>query len=69
MDDPNIGLTVFLLKPDQVAAFEKKLLGPNQEIIPLSDPLEGNFLPFTAVGGEPRWVPTAQLPPCCRSTW
>jgi len=28
MNDQKIGLTVFLIKPDQVSAVEKKLLGP-----------------------------------------
>jgi len=60
MDDQKIGLTIFLLKPDQVAAFEKKLLGSTQEAIPLTDPLDGVFIPLASFGGEPRWVPAVR---------
>ena len=58
MDDRKIGLTIFLLKEDQVAAFQKKLLEPNQEaLIPLSSPWEGVFLPVPSASGNlPVWV-------------
>jgi uncharacterized protein (TIGR04141 family) len=57
MDDRKIGLTIFLLKEDRVAAFEKKLLGTSQSAIPLGDPFDGRFLPFPSVDGNlPAWV-------------
>jgi uncharacterized protein (TIGR04141 family) len=57
MDDHKIGLTIFLLKEKQVAAFEGKLLGQNQLAIPLSEPFDGVFLPFPpSNGSQPSWV-------------
>ncbi len=60
MADHTIGLTVFLLKADQIADFEEKVLGPDQEMIPLAQPLDGVFVPFTAAGREPPWVPAVR---------
>jgi hypothetical protein len=57
MDDRKISLTVFLLKKDRIAEFEKKLFGTNQAAISLSEPLNGRFLPFPSVDGNPPvWV-------------
>ncbi len=56
MEDQKIGLTIFLLRPDQVAAFEKELLGAGQGVLPLAEPLDGVFLPLPSGSGEPRWV-------------
>lgn len=56
MSDQKIGLTVFLIKPDQVAPLEKALLTPGTGGIPLSAPLDGAFLPLASVGTEPKWV-------------
>jgi len=57
MDDRKIGLTIFLLKEDRVALFEKKLLETSQSAISLNEPLEGRFLPFPSVDGSPpAWV-------------
>jgi uncharacterized protein (TIGR04141 family) len=60
MSDQKIGLTVFLIKPDQVSAFEKKLLGPGVGAIPVSPPLDGVFAPLASVGAEPPWVSAVQ---------
>jgi uncharacterized protein (TIGR04141 family) len=60
MSDQKLGLTVFLIKPDQVSALEKKLLGPGVRAIPVSPPLDGLFVPLSSVGAEPRWVPEVQ---------
>ncbi len=57
MAEEKIGLTVFLLKAEKVAALEKALLGPGKVIIPLRAPLSGVFLPFPAnEENEPSWV-------------
>lgn len=57
MDDRKIGLTIFLLKEDRVAAFEKKLLETSRSAISLNEPLDGRFLPFPSVDGNPpAWV-------------
>jgi uncharacterized protein (TIGR04141 family) len=56
MNDAKIGLTVFLVKPDQVAALEKELLGPDQIQIALREPLEGIFAPMLSSEDEPPWV-------------
>src|SRR6516225_2810611 len=50
-----IGLTVYLLKPDQVAAFEADLK-PGREVRPLAEPLDGEFIPLPSAVGEPSWV-------------
>jgi uncharacterized protein (TIGR04141 family) len=55
MDDPKIGLTFFLLKQDQVTAFENKLMSPGHGALQLAEPLEGFFLPLAPAKGEPRW--------------
>jgi uncharacterized protein (TIGR04141 family) len=60
MSDHKIGLTVFLLKPDQIAAFEKQVLGLGQTQIRLSQPLDGVFVPLSSVGSEPLWVPAVR---------
>lgn len=57
MADRKIGLTIFLLKQDQVGNVQKKLLGSSNVGIPLSSPLTGIFLPFPANNGNiPDWV-------------
>ena len=53
-----LGLTVFLLKKDQVDDFTKTLVKPQEWQVPLSPPLTGLFLPFSSPLGEPEWVST-----------
>ncbi len=60
MSDHKIGLTVFLIKPDQVAALEKALLTPGAGSIPLTAPLDGAFVPLASFGAEPKWVGAVQ---------
>src|SRR5258708_26950345 len=60
MNHHKIGLTVFLIKPDQFAALEKALLIPGADSIPLSAPLDGVFVPLASFGAEPKWVGAVQ---------
>jgi uncharacterized protein (TIGR04141 family) len=60
MNDPKIGLTVFLIKPSRAAALEKSLIGPAVNPIPLSAPLDGVFVPMAPIGTEPKWVEAVQ---------
>jgi uncharacterized protein (TIGR04141 family) len=64
--EPNIGeannekkvhLSVYLLVPDQVEAFEREVLRADAEIILLNEPLNGVFVPIEPEGKEPPWVP------------
>ena len=54
------GLIIFLLKPEQVAAFEKETLDASATGIPLLSPLEGTFLPIPAAVREPAWLPAVR---------
>ncbi len=47
---------MFLLRPDQVGAFETRLLGPGRDVLPFAAPLDGVFLPLLSAPVEPRWV-------------
>jgi uncharacterized protein (TIGR04141 family) len=60
MTDSKIGLTVFLIRPDQVPALEKALLTPAVGSIPLRAPLDGTFVPLASFGAEPKWVGAVQ---------
>jgi uncharacterized protein (TIGR04141 family) len=60
MNDQKIGLTVFLIKPGQVATLEKALLASGPGSIPLTAPLEGVFVPLSSIGAEPNWVGAVQ---------
>ncbi len=51
-----IGLTIYLLKPDQVRAFEQAVVDGHPEAILLNDPLNGVFLPIEPDASEPPWV-------------
>ena len=55
MVDTKIGLTIYLLKPDKVAAFEGELK-PGRDARPLAQPLDGEFIPLPSAIGEPSWV-------------
>ena len=55
MVDTKIGLTIYLLKPDMVAAFESELK-PGRDVRPLAPPLDGEFIPLPSAIGEPSWV-------------
>ena len=55
MVDAKIGLTIYLLKPDKVAAFEDELK-PGRDVRPLAEPLDGEFIPLPSAVGEPSWV-------------
>jgi uncharacterized protein (TIGR04141 family) len=53
-EQTKIGLTIFLVKPDQVDGFERKHL--NSGGVPLAAPFDGFFVPLTSRGQEPSWV-------------
>jgi hypothetical protein len=53
--DTKLGLTIYLLKPDQVAAFEADVK-PGRDVRPLAEPLDGEFIPLPSAIGEPAWV-------------
>jgi len=59
MSDQKVGLTVFLIKPDQVLALEKALAS-GMDSIPLTAPLDGVFVHFAPIGAEPKWVEAVQ---------
>jgi len=54
-DEPRLSLSVFLLRPDQVAVFESAILA-GREVLPLAPPLDGIFLPLPSTPTEPRWL-------------
>ena len=54
-DGPKIGLSVYLLKADRIAAFEAEIKR-GREVRPLAPPLNGEFIIFPAESKEPRWV-------------
>lgn len=56
MADAKIGLTIHLLKQDQVAGFDDALKTGNPNIRPLAAPLDGEFIPLPSQPGEPPWV-------------
>jgi len=56
MQDEPIGLTAFLLRQDQVAAFDKQFPPTAAGALPLAAPLQGYFLPLPSAGSIPRWV-------------
>ena len=53
MVDAKIGLTIYLLKPDKVAAFEDELK-PGRDVRPLAEPLDGEFIPLPSAVGDLR---------------
>lgn len=57
MNHHKIGLTVFLIKPDQVAALEIALLTLGAGSIPLTAPLDGVFVPLASFwrGAQVGW--------------
>lgn len=54
-DEPRLGLSIFLLRRDQVAACEAKVIA-GRDVLALAAPLDGVFLPLTSTPAEPRWV-------------
>jgi uncharacterized protein (TIGR04141 family) len=56
MAGSSIGLTVFLLKADQSAAFETRFPASHPAAMPLRTPLQGYFIPLPSVGKAPIWV-------------
>jgi len=60
MSDHKIGLTVFLIKPTEIAALEKALLALGVDSIPLTGTLNGVFVPLASFGVEPKWVGAVQ---------
>ena len=58
MNDCKIGLTIFLLREDRITSFREELLEPHAaSSIPVSEPLEGTFIPFpSAKDRQPDWV-------------
>jgi uncharacterized protein (TIGR04141 family) len=53
--DAKLGLTIYLLKPDQVAGFEADIK-PGRDVRPLAALLDGEFIPLQSAIGEPAWV-------------
>ncbi len=56
MADAKIGLTVFLIRDDQVAKFEKAVAGWGETPLALAPPLDGFFLPLPSTPSQPSWV-------------
>jgi uncharacterized protein (TIGR04141 family) len=56
MPADSIGLTVFLLKVDQVSAFAKRFPPNAPDAIPLAGGIEGRFIPLPGSPSTPRWV-------------
>jgi uncharacterized protein (TIGR04141 family) len=65
-NEAKIGLTFYLLKPDMVATFQTKVK-EGRVVLPLAEPLEGEFIVFPPSAGEPAWVDVVrsalQVPP------
>jgi hypothetical protein len=55
MENQKIGLTVYLLRPDKVAAFDGELKNAGTDVRPLAA-LDGEFVPLPSAVGEPPWV-------------
>src|SRR5260370_22931289 len=53
--DTKIGLTIYLLKPEKVAAFDGELK-PGRDVRPLSPPLDAELIPLPSAIVEPPWV-------------
>jgi uncharacterized protein (TIGR04141 family) len=56
MENEKISLSIYLLKPDKVAAFEDDLKKPGINVRALAEPLDGEFIPLPSAEGEPPWV-------------
>ncbi len=54
-DGAKIGLTVYLLKPDKVEAFQHEVMR-NREVRRLAEPLDGEFIMFPSTSRQPAWV-------------
>ncbi len=54
MNDQKLPLTIYLIKPDRVAAFEKEM--SSQSRFDLAPPLDGYVLSFPPSAGEPAWA-------------
>src|SRR5690349_20355120 len=54
MSDQKLPLTIYLIKPDRVAAFEKDL--SVHTTFTLAAPLDGYVLSFPPSSGEPPWA-------------
>ncbi len=54
MAEAKIGLTIYLLKPDRVPAFDSELR-QGSNVRPLAAPLDGDFIQLPSAGGEPTW--------------
>jgi uncharacterized protein (TIGR04141 family) len=54
MSDEKLPLTIYLIKPDRVAAFEKEISA--QSTFDLAAPLDGYVLSFPPSSGEPSWA-------------
>ncbi|HEV2379016.1 MAG TPA: TIGR04141 family sporadically distributed protein [Terriglobia bacterium] len=55
MEEAKTRLTIYLIRPDQVGAFEEEHKKPGGDIRALVD-LDGEFLPFPSAASEPPWV-------------
>ncbi len=56
MVDQKLPLSIYLLRADRVEAFERKLLGVGQAILPLIEPFDGFVLPLRNRETTPEWV-------------
>ncbi len=57
-EQPKIGLTIYLLKPEMVTNFEK--LKEGRTVLQLALPLDGEFVVFPPSANEPAWVDTVR---------
>ncbi len=56
-----LGLTIFLLKKDQVVEFEKTFPSTHTDAVPLIGELQGWFLPIPSNQRPPLWLPAVSL--------
>jgi len=56
MDEQRLGLTVFLLNPNEVSKFREALPGAAEPSLLSHRPLEGFFLPMQSAVAEPAWL-------------
>ena len=56
MADESLPLTIYLLKKDQVAAFDQRFPADAPGTLPLANGLDGRFVPIPSTPRVPRWV-------------
>src|SRR5262245_42850245 len=56
MADESLPLTIYLLKKDQVAAFDQRFPLDEPDTLALTNGLDGRFVPIPSAPRVPRWV-------------